>query len=460
MKKFALYFSIALYLLGALLALGLPEYFIPTSYWYVRRHVDFVPQWFPTRLLILWCFMSVPWLIVAYRQKRHIPNFAVFLPIILASSFAIWVKPPQTHDLYVYLAQGRQLLLGINPYKVKLWDCIFDPVIASISKTWFDQLSLYGPLIILLGAAANLIGPNGSLIGLGRTLKSFWILPYGLWARMSWAHWKKNPDRNLIFLAIFANPVLIFQVFVEGHADLAMVGFICVTGLLLLRSQPLWSGLTLTIAACIKMTSLVVFPACACWLFHKNRRQAAEFTVTFLGLYALSHAFIGGGEWSNVTQFNKNWSDLSIAGIVPRLLLFIGIRDGNAIHSITDLCFYLSVAIICLLILYGKMDQSPFLAMGLILACLVLTRTHVRSWYYLWFWSMLWMSRQDLRYLLVSISLWATATLYSMMYIWWKFDPYFVAVLLIVDLCWYRFSFPEKSMNYPIAQSTQKRKRK
>lgn len=434
----ALAFGIVLYLLGALVALGLPEYYIPVEYWHVRTHIDFVPQRFPTQLLALWTFATVPWLIVVYRQKAAVRISALVLPVLSACLLAVWVKPPHTHDLYVYLGQGRQLMLGVNPYLTTLRECMFDPVIASISKTWFDQPSLYGPLILLLGATANFLGPGWGLIGLGRILKAFWFIPYGLWARIGWRHWSSHHDRNLIVLAIFANPVLIFQVFVEGHADLAMVAFICATGMLLQEGRSIAAGIALSVAACIKMTALVVFPPCACWLFRRQPREALKFASCFLCLYFLSHALFGGGEWFNVAQFNKTWSALWIAGIVPRLLLLLGFNNGAFVHHVSDACFYATVAILCIRLLLGKMTSGPFLPMALTLAALVTTRTHVQSWYYLWFWSMLWMSSKNLKYLLVSIGLWTAAALHTMMYIWWYSTPYVMTLLFAADLWWLR----------------------
>lgn len=429
-------FGIVLYLLGAVIALHVTDHFIPEELYFERTHAWFVPWSFPARMLTLWVIMTIPWLVVVYRQKQSLSPSLVFGPLAAVCTLAIWTKPPHNQDLYLYLAQGRQLMLGINPYHTTLWDSMRDPIISEVSKTWFSQLSLYGPLLLLVGATANLIGPNNSLFALGRTLKIIWLLPYWLWGKLCWKHWKKNPDRNLLLIAIFGNPVLIFQALVDGHADLSMVCFLCLTGFLLMNERPLWAALSLSVAACIKMTAMVVVPVASCWLFHKNRRASVKFALGFVTLYGASHAFIAGGEWFNITSFYKSWSDLFISGTVPRILLNLGTRDIEVIHRVCDISFYLAVAVLCLLLLTGRMKSSPFLAMALTFAAFLITRTHVRHWYFLWIWAMLWMHTKNPRYILVSVGLWVAASLFAMMYFPGGWDPHVMLLALIFDLLW------------------------
>lgn len=427
-------FSIGLYVIGGTIALGLPEYFIPQEYYFRNLRLAFIPKAYSTRLILLWTILTIPWLIVAYRQKRSLPTWTLVLPVVTTCLEAIWVRPPHTYDIYIYVCQGRQLLYQANPYKVALFQSMHDRLIAGMNQEWFGQVSMYGPLLLILGFLINAMAPNLGLLGLGRLMKAVWLLPQALWAKLFWHHWRRHRERNLLLLAVFANPVMVFQAFVEGHLDVAMTACLCGTGYFLQAKKPKLAALVLLAGANIKMTCLIAFPIGFSWLFFKSRRHALQFLLFFSAGYFLSHAFIGGGDLTNAIEFNYSWTNVAAAGILPRVLFWMGVVNTTLMHKICSGVFYVSIILISLLLLKGHLAESPYFAMGLAFAIMCLTQVHIRYWYYLVFWALFWMSTQNLEYILISISLWSITTLFAMYAEYFRFEPYLTAALLATDI--------------------------
>ena len=438
--KFALRFSVGLYLLGALLALGLPEHYIETFYFLARAHWLFVPPSFSARLVLLWCCMTIPLLIVASREGRRIDWRVVLLPLALVCLASAWVKPPHSPDIYTSVGHGRQVMLGVNPYS---WTLLQTPVVDNVilnvhmlSRNWVQMPCMYGPLYLVIMLLVNVFSPSPDLIVLGRMVKLSILPAYFLWGWVLWRVWEKHPYRSLLLLTVVANPVAIFLFCVEGHVDIFMIAALALTAYFLDRNSGVAAGLAFCAAASIKMVPVPTFPVLACWIWRKDSKSGIQFSATFLLSYLGSHFALSGGEWEAVARLGREWQDFLWSGLLPRLFLLANLNDVVLMSRVATGILCLTVGLLCLLILRDKFQDSPSFAAGLVYVVVVLTHTHVRPWYNFWFWPLFWMSSQDRRYILVSAALCSTTTLFSLWHTLMEYVPYVNAIAIALDLSW------------------------
>lgn len=429
-------FAVTLYIVGAIAGLAVVDHYLTEDIYQLDIYPWFVPYSFPVRMVVLWTVAAIPWLIVAYRKKQALSPRSLAVPITLACLIAVAVKPAQSLDLYVYLAQGRQLMYGIDPYRVTIAASVHDKVLASLNPFWFKQVSLYGPALLLVAFLANVFGPSGSVLGISKMIKAFWLIPYALWAKLCWQHWSKNRYRNYLMILIVANPLMIFHTLAEGHFDTVVAILVCTTGFLLLQERWLLASLTLCLACCFKMTAIIAAPVYACWVYSRHPKKGIVFFSGFVVSYLLTHLVIGGGEWQNAMDFARSWGYVFYAGVVPRFVSLFAGQDIDSVNLVSNTCFYFGIVLICVGTLKGKFPCSPFLAISLAFALFVFTRTHVRSWYYTAFWMPLWLCSQNPRYLTLSVGFWQIVTLMSTLgaYSTGLVEPYAVALFYLIDL--------------------------
>jgi alpha-1,6-mannosyltransferase len=182
---------------------------------------------------------------------------------------ALWVVPllPMlplgSYDVYSYACQGWQQAAGLDPYSggVDLLGC---PWRDAVAPTWLDSPAPYGPVFVVLAAAAAKLG--GTLTGTVAVLRVISILGVLLTAACLPVLARRCgvPLERAVWLAL-ACPLVAVHLISGAHNDAVMVGLL-VAGLAVLVARPpallalVGAGALLGLAVGVKATAIVVLP--------------------------------------------------------------------------------------------------------------------------------------------------------------------------------------------------------
>ncbi len=408
--------------------------------------------WLAGCTLLVWSVSTYVWVKHLNKDRTGKKLSLTLTTVGLLVGTACLSPPLLSQDLYLYAAYGRQIAIHYsNPYRVPLTALMQDPIIASGDPFWYGQTSFLGGLALAFFALGAFIVPSSSLGTLGRIIKFFWVIPYALLGRALWLRWRGHSNRVIFLAAILGNPAILFLALLEAHLEIWVMALLVFTGLALSQRKAAESALFLALATGFKMTTFILVPICACWLWARVRQSAAVFCVVYGVLYGGFLLLLGGAEWPGVLNFAKTTPGMDFGAFIPQLLFFLGFRQMEAIVTISDGIFYISIAGVCLAVLAGRWEKRPYLPMALALAALYFTRVYVQPWYMLWFWPLMWLSMDGTRAILRSIAVWTVCAIVANLYIW-ALTPWSTAALFAFDLWWnYRSEVSEAGQ--PVGQS-------
>lgn len=216
-------------------------------------------------------------LFLAARKRLSERNFRIVL--LVFAGLAVFSYPAFSKDLFNYMFTAKTVLVyHKNPYTViPLQFSGVDPWLSFLH--WTHLPSAYTPLWILLTLPVYLMGFGIFLI----TMWNFKLLAFAFYLGTVWLIGevirKQMPGKEIVSMALFAfNPLVIIEVIINGHNDIAMM-FFAVLALYLYDKRMRWSSLlALGVSAGFKTMTAFLFPAVA---FRWNR-------VALLGLAVLS----------------------------------------------------------------------------------------------------------------------------------------------------------------------------
>jgi alpha-1,6-mannosyltransferase len=189
---------------------------------------------------------------------------------------ALWVVPLLpllplgSYDIYSYACQGWQQSAGLDPYSGGV-DALGCPWRDAVAPTWLDSAAPYGPVFVVLAAAAAKLG--GTLGGTIAALRIVSLLGVTLTAACLpvLARRAGVPLSRAVWLAL-ACPLVAVHLISGGHNDAVMVGLV-VAGLAAVAgpspAKPdaggrlavlVAAGVLLGLAAGVKATAVVVLP--------------------------------------------------------------------------------------------------------------------------------------------------------------------------------------------------------
>jgi alpha-1,6-mannosyltransferase len=196
------------------------------------------------------------------RDRVPSPRWAMATSALWAAPFVV-VPPMGSRDVYSYACQGHLFGNGLNPYEagVATLPC---PWLDAVSPIWRDTPAPYGPLFVLITAAAVLLGGSlTAVIVILRLLAVAGLLAIAAGVPVLARHCGVPPQRAL-WVAL-AGPLIGMHVVGGPHNDALMIGLV-VAGLALLMigtRGPGWqlvAGAVLGLAVAIKITAVVVVP--------------------------------------------------------------------------------------------------------------------------------------------------------------------------------------------------------
>jgi alpha-1,6-mannosyltransferase len=196
-----------------------------------------------------------------WHGRHHVPSLRwAYVTAALWALPLLFTLPLASYDVYSYACQGWALSAGHDPYAagVAAYQC---PWLDAVAPTWRDAPAPYGPVFLLLAAAAALTG--GSLTGTLAVLRVVAVLGVILTAVCLPSIARRcdvNPARA-VWLAV-ACPLVPIHLISGAHNDAVMVGLLVAALTLTNRGRAalLVAGALIGLAAGVKATALVVLP--------------------------------------------------------------------------------------------------------------------------------------------------------------------------------------------------------
>ncbi|WP_412739932.1 polyprenol phosphomannose-dependent alpha 1,6 mannosyltransferase MptB [Krasilnikovia sp. MM14-A1259] len=183
--------------------------------------------------------------------------------------------PLGSEDVYSYACQGYVQLAGGDPYgtSAQVFGC---PWISSVSQAWRDSPAPYGPLFLLLSAAAVRVG--GNLVGIVAMFRLIAVAGVVLIAAgVPVLARRAGVSPTTATWTVLACPLVLVHLVSGAHNDAVMIGLL-VAGLALVASRPdagakpavapllprsaalVLGGALLGLALGVKATAIVVLP--------------------------------------------------------------------------------------------------------------------------------------------------------------------------------------------------------
>jgi len=318
-----------------------------------------------------------------YRSTLSIPFlllFGIFLRLLLAFMF-----PNLSDDVYRFIWDGQLLSAGLDPF-----DKLPSEIAASgtfpggTSQMLFERLNspdyftVYPPLMqYIFFASARIAGTDIFYNVL--FFRSIIILTE---VGIIYLFYKKNPaNRNILFYAL--NPTVILEFTGNLHFESIMLLFL-VAGVWYYGSVPIRSGISIGLAAAVKLVPLIFGPILlfASPIRHSFRLFVAMFMILiFVWLPLFGQELMGGMQESLALYFNKFEFNASIYYIVRAIGYW---RFGyNDIAFIGPFLAWVTLAVIIILSWYLRKSKGTRLltAFGIILTAYLFLATTIHPWY-------------------------------------------------------------------------------
>lgn len=316
----------------------------------------------------------------------------------LVRIFACWVAPLAfgpplfSRDVYSYAAQGRMVLLGLNPYVVGPAALRHGRYLRAVAPMWRHTPAPYGPLFLSLAAGVvGLAGRNLVVAVLGlRTIELVGVaaLAYAL-PRLA-AHHGVSP-RAALWLGLL-NPLVLLHLVSGAHNDALMIGLLAVGLLAAEDGHPVLGLLACTFASAVKVPAILggVYIGLH-WLRHERR-----FTVVVKGVATVAAAYgllmlASGLGWGWITALNTPGKVRTPLTPVTGLAMAIGAvahTFHSAVPTLTLIAALRKVGLVVAAAVAGYLALTrrvrPVRAAAVALSVLVVLGPVVQPWYLTW----------------------------------------------------------------------------
>jgi len=302
-----------------------------------------------------------------------------------------------SRDIFSYAAQGREIVLGINPYHHGPAALGGDPYLHYVSAKWVDARSPYGPFFLGVdGLIVRLVGDHVMVaVALLRILACAGIALLTVSLPRLASSFDVDPS-SALWLGVL-NPLILLHVVSGGHNEGLMLGLM-VAGLVCARQGRFASGLVLCLlAATVKLPAAVAALYVGLdWIRSRPDglararamlRLAATVLATTVTLTAA--AGLGWGWLRTVGTPTKVHRSLSVTTPIGQAIekilsgLGAGLRPGSAV-SVTRLVGLGAALAVAGLLLASRGRRSSAAGVGLTLLAIVALGPVVQPWYLLW----------------------------------------------------------------------------
>jgi len=243
-----------LYLSFALATKGIP---LALPLFTLRKGI--IPSFLLHFFLLFTLYLAAVW--SAFRERA---DGVSLTPLLVAFSIAfrallLWTQPVLSDDIYRYVWDGRVQAAGLNPYlhppEAKQLSHLRDDTIYSrINRPWARTIYPPGAQWFLRGIYA---ARPDSILFLKGTIVAFDLLTILLLLRL--LHMLKLPAGRAILYAW--NPLVVFELAGSGHLDGLTLPLLLLCLLFWERRRDAWAGVSLGVAAAIKLYPALLTPA-------------------------------------------------------------------------------------------------------------------------------------------------------------------------------------------------------
>ena len=340
---------------------------------------------------------SHAWIQLARRLSLSDGHHVQTRIVVLWSAPWFFAPPIFSNDMYSYLAQGRLLMLGKNPYtdwvsQVPGW---FGQGAASV---WAESASPYGPLFLIMAAAVALVSWGNpdialflfrliALVGVIIFMKIIPKLSRDHGVNPTWVQW-----------VTAASPLFLYSMIASGHNDALMVGLMMWAFVALRRNKVVAGLLLATAAIAIKPIVVLCLPFIGLTWAGKNaswgRRWMCWIITGVTVAFVLTLLGIVTGTWFGwITAMAGQ--GMAIFPFAPFGLLGLGFgklvsfAGGAQAGLIAQALFYAVGKLIAIgLAVWFALARpkiSPLTASGLVLLAASLLNPVIQPWYFYWF---------------------------------------------------------------------------
>lgn len=275
-----------------------------------------------------------------FKKIQEISFKKLFVLSIIINLFLWLIWPIASVDIIFYIGQGRIFsVFKENPYLFSYslfkQDIFFSFLNTEISKF----TNVYGPVFTLLNSIFSLAFKNNIILNLFG-LKLFLVL---LNILNGYLVYKISSSRLSFFLYAF-NPLILFELAINGHNDSVFIFFILIA-LFLLKNlknnknkyqKYLLSFFFITLSALTKFISIIFLPILALILFleEKNIKKKLLLTLSFTLIFVFTtllfyYPFIE--KWQDILIPIRAQSQIGGIFLSPLIIFFIG-----ALHLLSE----------------------------------------------------------------------------------------------------------------------------
>ncbi|MBM9466204.1 polyprenol phosphomannose-dependent alpha 1,6 mannosyltransferase MptB [Nakamurella leprariae] len=360
--------------------------------------------------LLVLCWFLIGRLAVAGRPRRLSRRQLVHTLVMW--TVPLLVTPPIfSRDVYSYLAVGRMMAAGHDPYASGPYDVLGDgdPYAHQVDARWQHTPTPYGPVFLLVARAVVAVSGDSVIAGvllqrlveLAGVALVVWALPR-LATRLGF-----DPVAALWLGAL--NPLVLLHLVAGAHNEALMIGLM-LAGLLVAlgctrrlgtgTAAVLLGAVLISLAAAIKITALLALPFLAIALARRAGgrwadlfRQAARIGIPAVLAFAAATVLAGGGiGWiaglgapGSVQSFLSVSTSLGTGAGAIGLLLGLGDHTQAAIGVTQPLGTAAGLLLGVAVMWFSWRGRiEPVLGLGLAMGAVVLLGPVIQPWYLLW----------------------------------------------------------------------------
>jgi hypothetical protein len=188
--------------------------------------------------------------------KKHINLKQIFMLLGMTAVILLFSYPAMlSFDIFNYIATSKVLFLyHENPYVIMPIEFAGDPLLGFMHAG--NKIALYGPSWLLLAGIPYLLGFGNFIV----TLFSFKLFVSAFYIATSFFIWKMSKN-NIISLILFSfNPLIVIEVLVSGHNDIAMMFFALFSIFLLTKKKIFPAIIFFLLSIFIKYATVFLLP--------------------------------------------------------------------------------------------------------------------------------------------------------------------------------------------------------
>ncbi len=215
-----------------------------------------------TLLVILYLI----YFLVLFKAKFTSANLkTIFLFSVLFQVGFIFVPFFTSNDLHSYIAIGRVVNQGANPYIDTYSQYWGDPLYPIISNYWSGKPTLYGPMFLFISSFINTIGLNHYPL----TFILFKTLLIGANLVNGYLIYKITKSAKALFLYSW-NPLVVYELAANAHNESLLIFLLLLSALALKHKRIFFSFIFLVLSILIKGTTTVFVPFYVFTLFKQK----------------------------------------------------------------------------------------------------------------------------------------------------------------------------------------------